>query len=91
MTSRLTSFSKRNPFQDTTKYAKRKVTGRSSERHFYMGGGRKSIALLEGPQTPPARPSGRRSIKMKLLHDTLNYKGCMASDYKGLQQCTVTK
>jgi len=35
--------------------------------------------LLEGPQTLPARPSGRRSMKMKLLHDT-NYKGCMASD-----------
>ena len=61
------------------KYAKRKAKSRSSEKHFYMGGGRKSITFLEGPQTPPTRPSGR-NMKIKVLHDTLNYKGRMASN-----------
>ena len=35
--------------------------------NIYFEGGRKSITLLEGSQVSPARPSDKKSIKIKML------------------------
>jgi hypothetical protein len=40
---------------------------RWNERHFIFWGGRKNIILLEGSQATPARPSGRKNVKVKTL------------------------
>ena len=56
-----------------------------SERHFYIvGGGKKSNSSLEGLQVSPARPSGRRCMKVKMYEEG-RYKGDSNTLKQGLR------